>query len=103
MIIFTRTGPEGFVFHLLSRESYRKQSFILLCCQVATWEDWWAMREKLLEPLRAQAEVIGQWWDFTGRQHPGNEEITRSLQRLVSGVLTHPMTIGKVRTTIKYH
>merc|ERR1711892_626074 len=46
--------------------------------------------------LKSQAEQIGKWWDYTGKPHPGVDEILESLKRLVTGVLTHPMTIGKV-------
>ena len=35
-------------------------------------------------------------WEFTGKPDPGVDEITNGLKRLVTGVLTHPMTIGKV-------
>jgi len=63
---------------------------------VTDWEIWWGMHEKILAPLRSQAENIGKWWDYTGKPHPGVDEITNSLKRLVTGVLTHPMTIGKV-------
>merc|ERR1711887_199078 len=63
---------------------------------VTDWEIWWGMHEKILAPLRSQAENIGKWWEYTGKTHPGVEEITNSLKRLVTGVLTHPMTIGKV-------
>ena len=47
-------------------------------------------------PLEQQAECINAWWDYTGRPHPGIQEINNSLKRLVSDVMTHPMTIGKV-------
>jgi len=64
--------------------------------EVENWEIWWSMHEKILQPLRAQAEVIHKWWEFTGKPDPGVDEITNGLKRLVTGVLTHPMTIGKV-------
>jgi len=63
---------------------------------VVDWDTWWSMHEKILSPLRAQAENIHAWWEYTGKPNPGTEEITNSLKRLVSGVLSHPMTIGKV-------
>ena len=46
--------------------------------------------------MKKQATIIQSWWDFTGRPSPGEEEILESLKRLVSGVITHPLTIGKV-------
>jgi len=67
--------------------------------EVQTWVDWWQMHDKVLKSLAKQAELIGAWWDFTGRPHPGDQAILDSLQRLVSGVLTHPITIGKVINT----
>ena len=63
---------------------------------VENWDHWWEMHERILQPLKGQAENIGKWWEYTGKQHPGVDEITNSLKRLVTGVLTHPMTIGKV-------
>lgn len=51
--------------------------------------------KKILNPLKAQAAVIYKWWEYTGRQDPGEEEIVNSLKRLVTSVLTHPLTIGK--------
>ena len=53
---------------------------------------------------------IGAWWSFTGRPHPGEDEVKKrlrsfksiwfkvlaSLKRLASGVLTHPVTIGQM-------
>jgi hypothetical protein len=54
------------------------------------------MHERLLKPLRKNAKHIHNWWEFTGRPDPGEEAILASLQRLVSGVLTHPVTIGKI-------
>ena len=35
---------------------------------------------------------------FLCRAYPGDEEILESLKRLISGVITHPLTIGKVKT-----
>jgi len=67
--------------------------------EVENWDIWWSMHGKILQPMREQAEVIHKWWEFTGRPDPGPEEITNSLKRLVTGVLTHPMTIGKVIST----
>ena len=53
------------------------------------------MHEKILKPLRKTAKNIKAWWNFTGKPEPSEEEILDSLKRLVSGVLTHPVTIGK--------
>jgi len=64
--------------------------------EVVDWDIWWGMHEKILQPLRSQAENIYSWWEYTGKPNPGTEEITNSLKRLVTGVLSHPMTIGKV-------
>ena len=36
---------------------------------------------------------------LTGRPEVGEEEILESLKRLITGVLTHPMTIGKMTQT----
>merc|ERR1711935_1165065 len=38
--------------------------------EVENWDIWWSMHEKILQPLRAQAEVIHKWWEFTGKPHP---------------------------------
>merc|ERR1712051_187635 len=54
------------------------------------------MHEEVLKMLQKQAVHIQAWWEFTGRPDPGQDQILASLQRLVSGVLTHPITIGKV-------
>ena len=81
--------------------------------------DWWEMHEEVrmfqlpthltrqsivltlqvLKMLQKQAVHIQAWWEFTGRPDPGQDQILASLQRLVSGVLTHPITIGKVIDT----
>lgn len=53
------------------------------------------MHERILKGLRKNAKHIHNWWSFTGKPDPGEEEILESLKRLVSGVLTHPVTIGK--------
>jgi len=63
--------------------------------EVETWETWWEMHEKLLKPLRKNAKHVHAWWEFTGRPDPTEEGVLESLKRLVSGVLTHPLTIGK--------
>lgn len=63
--------------------------------EVENWDIWWSMHDKILQPLITQAEVIHKWWEYTGKPDPGVEEVTNSLKRLVTGVLTHPMTIGK--------
>ena len=55
----------------------------------------WEMHEKIGKPLRKNAKIIRKWWSFTGKPDPGEDEIYATLQRLVSGVLTHPVTIGK--------
>ena len=57
------------------------------------------MHEKVLKPLKKNAKHVHNWWEFTGRPDPGEEAILAAMKRLVSGVLTHPVTIGK---RIKY-
>jgi len=64
--------------------------------EVLSWEDWWEMHEKIVQPLEQQAESISSWWEYTGKPNPGVPEILNSLKRLVGDVITHPMTIGKV-------
>lgn len=64
--------------------------------EVETWEDWWSMHEKILKALKKNAKHIEAWWSFTGKDNPGEVEILESLKRLVSGVLTHPVSIGKL-------
>ena len=53
------------------------------------------MHEKISKPLRKTAKCIKAWWEFTGKPEPSEDEIMNSLQRLVTGVLTHPVTIGE--------
>jgi len=62
---------------------------------VETWETWWEMHERILKGLRKNAKHVHAWWEFTGRPDPTEEGVLESLKRLVSGVLTHPVTIGK--------
>ena len=63
----------------------------------------WAMHEKILKPLRKNAKHIHNWWEFTGRPDPGEEAILETLKRLVSGVLTHPVTIGEENRVKLFH
>merc|ERR1712192_279803 len=60
------------------------------------WDQWWGMHTQVEAALRGQARRIGAWWSFTGRPHPGEDEVLASLKRLASGVLTHPVTIGQM-------
>jgi len=60
------------------------------------WDQWWGMHAQVEAALRGQARRIGAWWSFTGRPHPGEDEVLASLKRLASGVLTHPVTIGQM-------
>jgi len=53
------------------------------------------MHERILKSLRKQAKHVHAWWDFTGAEDPGEEGVLEALKRLVSGVLTHPVTIGE--------
>ncbi len=59
-------------------------------------ENRWEIHERITKMLRKQAKQIHSWWEFTGAPDPGEEEVLESLKRLVSGVLTHPVTIGKL-------
>ena len=52
------------------------------------------MHGTILKSLQKQAKHIHAWWEFTGRPDPGEDGVVESLKRLVSGVLTHPITIG---------
>ena len=54
----------------------------------------WEMHGTILKSLQKQAKHIHAWWEFTGRPDPGEDGVVESLKRLVSGVLTHPITIG---------
>ena len=54
------------------------------------------MHGTILKSLQKQAIHIHAWWDFTGRPDPGIDGVVESLKRLVSGVLTHPITIGNI-------
>ena len=56
----------------------------------------WEMHGTILKSLQKQAIHIHAWWDFTGRPDPGIDGVVESLKRLVSGVLTHPITIGSM-------
>merc|ERR1712088_43261 len=64
--------------------------------EVETWDHWWAMHQKILKPLQKTAKIINNWWSFTDRPEIGEEQVLESLKRLVSGVLTHPVTIGQM-------
>ena len=55
----------------------------------------WEMHEKILKALKKTSKIIKAWWEYTGKPEPTEDEILDSLKRLVSGVLTHPVTIGK--------
>ncbi len=54
------------------------------------------MHERVVKLLQRQAERIHSWWEFTGAPDPGQDGILEALKRLVSSVLTHPLTIGKL-------
>ncbi len=58
----------------------------------------WEMHDKILKLLRKTAKAILAWWSYTGKPDPTEDEILDSLKRLVSGVLTHPLTIGEYST-----
>ena len=78
-------------------DSLAKIKWTKKAVEVEGWDTWWEIHEKILKSLRKQAGHIQAWWEFTGRPYPGDEEILGSLKRLVTGVLTHPLTIGKVK------
>ena len=60
------------------------------------------MHERIIKSLRKQAKHIHAWWEFTGKPDPGEDIIVESLKRLVSGVLTHPVTIGRYNIELQY-
>jgi len=64
--------------------------------EIETWEQWWSMHQKIAKPLGKTAKVIHNWWSFTEKAEVSEEQILDSLKRLVTGVLTHPVTIGKM-------
>jgi len=80
-------------------ETLGKIKWTKKAADVLSWSDWWEMHDKILKSLKKQATHIHNWWEYTGRPYPGDEEVLDSLKRLVSGVLTHPITIGKVIDT----
>ena len=63
--------------------------------EVKSWADWWEMHEEIAKMLSKQADHIKAWWEYIEKPFPGDEAILNSLKRLVSGVLTHPITIGQ--------
>ncbi|XP_023327013.1 putative protein MSS51 homolog, mitochondrial [Eurytemora carolleeae] len=67
--------------------------------EVKDWKDWWNCHKDVLKALEIQTGLIKQWWKYIDRAYPGDEEILESLKRLISGVITHPLTIGKVIST----
>ena len=64
--------------------------------EVGSWSDWWEMHQEIEAMLTKQATHITKWWEYIDKPYPGDEEILNSLKRLLFGVLTHPVTIGKV-------
>merc|ERR1712018_923124 len=52
--------------------------------------------KKIAKPLGKTAKVIHNLWSFTEKAEVSEEQILDSLKRLVTGVLTHPVTIGKM-------
>merc|ERR1711899_464384 len=90
---FPHTMPKDLP-ELLQKSKWTKPSK-----EVETWDHWWAMHQKILKPLQKTAKIINNWWSFTDRPEVGEEQVLESLKRLVSGVLTHPITIGKMIST----
>lgn len=64
--------------------------------EVKNWDHWWAMHQKILKSLNKTAKIINNWWSFTEKPAIGEEQVLESLKRLVTGVLTHPVTIGQM-------
>jgi len=73
-----------------------KMKWTKKAAEVKTWDDWWEMHEEISKMLGKQRDHIKNWWEYIAAPYPGDEAILNSLRRLVSGVLTHPITIGKV-------
>merc|ERR1711874_438417 len=40
--------------------------------EVVTWEDWWEMHEKIVQPLEQQAESISSWWSTPANPTPAS-------------------------------
>lgn len=38
---------------------------------VKDWKDWFTRHTCLEDNIKAGAEVVGQWWAYTGVPHPG--------------------------------
>jgi len=74
----------------ISKSKWTKKS-----TDINNWDDWWDMKKKITKSLTGHAETIYKWWEYTGRPDPGQEEVVNSLKRLVSSILTHPLSIGK--------
>jgi len=87
---FPNSLPEDLP-HILGKTKWDKSAD-----QINSWDDWWLMHEQIEKSISSQARKIGAWWQYTGRPNPGEKEIMASLRRLVSGVLSHPVTIGKM-------
>lgn len=71
-----------------------KMKWTKKAAEVKTWEDWWEMHEEISKMLGKQRDHIKNWWEYIAAPYPGDDAILNSLRRLVSGVLTHPITIG---------
>jgi len=63
--------------------------------EIQNWQHWWNVHKEIEKSLEKQTKLIKEWWRFIDRAYPGDAEILMSLKRLVSGVITHPLTIGK--------
>ncbi|XP_027215013.2 putative protein MSS51 homolog, mitochondrial [Penaeus vannamei] len=61
---------------------------------VKDWKDWFTRHTCLEDNIKAGAEVVSQWWAYTGVPHPGEESIRASLERWVSNVFSTVLTIG---------
>ena len=72
-----------------------KMKWTKKAAEVKTWDDWWEMHEEISKMLGKQRDHIKNWWEYISAPYPGDEAILNSLRRLVSGVLTHPITIGR--------
>lgn len=62
--------------------------------EVENWDTWWEIHEKIFKSLKKQSKHINAWLKFAEIDVP-EDAVLESMKRLVSGVLTHPITIGR--------
>jgi len=63
--------------------------------QVTNWKEWWEVHPQIEKLLKDQCVLVQKWWKFIDRAYPGDDEILESFKRIVTGIITHPLTIGK--------